>query len=318
MAFVVGAGAHAALLFTIACAPGPRVSPDSTTGESLDVAENPSVWQRLSRALRLGGADTMPPPYTGSGPNGIPHYAQRSFTAAEQSLLRRVYGIEDPHRLYVSDSTEDGLLKYDTSPKLCRTCYVNSYRIGFVSIRRPGETWEELERRVHSMRAGDFPPSATTASRSTGAMDPSISGDVDRMLADARAAGFDLRVAATYRSPQREAYVMWRGHGRTHTLTSMHSYGRALDVIVGDGNLRHPNTKARWIAFRRWVSHYHDGEFHIIGAPDRTWDWPHVELPSPALGFRTIEQALTRARTCARDGEPTPACDFAPHLPPIK
>src|SRR5438105_268652 len=150
--------------------------------------------------------------YTGEGPDGIPHYVRREFSAAERSLLRRAYGIEDPNRLYVSDSTEDGLLKYDTKAKTCATCYVDSYRIGFISVRRPGETWEDAERRVRSMRLRDFPASAHVGSTSTSDLDPAIRDEVERMLADARRAGFALRVSATYRSPEREAYIMAEGH----------------------------------------------------------------------------------------------------------
>src|SRR5438105_3250154 len=85
--------------------------------------------------------------YTGHDANGIPHYARRALSDEERALLRQVYGVEDPSLLYVSDSTDDGLLKYDTRAKPCATCYVNSYRIGFVSMRRPGESWNQLERR---------------------------------------------------------------------------------------------------------------------------------------------------------------------------
>src|SRR5438132_276569 len=86
--------------------------------------------------------------YAGHDTNGVPHYTTRSFTSDERVLLRSVYGVEDPERLYLSDSTAAGVLKYDTNRKNCWTCYVNSYRIGFVSIRRPGESWKELERRI--------------------------------------------------------------------------------------------------------------------------------------------------------------------------
>lgn len=257
--------------------------------------------------------------YAGVDDRGIPHYTTRAFSAEERSLLRRVYGIEDPNRLYVSDSTDEGLLKYDTRRKTCRTYYVDSYRVGFVSVRRPGESWEEAERRVRATPLRDFPPSAHEASTSIAALDPAIQADVAAMLAAARAAGFRLRVKATYRSPEREAYLMAAGPGRTYTLTSMHQYGRAIDVVIGDGNLRRAGTRRQWTAFRRWVTHFHDGEFRILGRPDRTWDWPHIEVPSPDIGFSTIEAAIERARRCdvnAQQVTSTSArpCNFAPHL----
>ncbi|MFN2563386.1 MAG: hypothetical protein ABR499_00070 [Gemmatimonadaceae bacterium] len=282
------------------------------------------AFGRVGAAIGLGSRARELPPYTGTDARGIPHYARRTFTGEERRLLRDIYGIEDPNQLYVSDSTEDGLLKYDTRVKRCRTCYVNSYRVGFVSVRRPGESWEEVERRVRAMRPRDFPAAARAGSNtSTADLDPDVRADAERMLADARRAGFALRVGATYRSPEHEAYLMAIGGGRTLTLTSLHSYGRAIDVVVGDGNLRRRATRAQWIAFRRWITRYKDDEFRILGTPERTWDWRHVEMPTSAIGFRTIEAALARARACAgaagtalgSPGRGTSPCDFAPHLP---
>ena len=268
----------------------------------------------IAGALPFAQEDSEWPPYTGHGPEGIPHYANREFSVAERALLRRVYGVENPNRLYVSDSSEDGLLKYDTEAKRCATCYVNSYRIGLVSVRRPGESWEQLERRTHSMRARDFPTAARITSSSTADLDPAIRADVEQMLADAQRAGFVLHVKETYRSPEREAYLMAVSRGHTHTLTSLHSYGRAIDVVIGDGNLRRAATRARWIAFRKWVTTYKADEFRILGAPDRTWDWAHVEVPSPTIGFRTIEDAITRAQACSASTDRPVSCDFTPHL----
>jgi Bacterial protein of unknown function (DUF882) len=241
----------------------------------------------------------------------IPQYTTRQFTPEERELLRRVYGVEDPSRLYLVDQSQEGVLKYDTKRKTCPSCLVNSYRIGFVSVRRPGESWEQTEQRVRSTPLTAFPDSAHVGSTSTAALDPAVRGDVEHMLADARAAGFDLHVVATFRSPVREAYLMRQGH-RTYTLTSLHSYGRAIDIVIGDARLKRPATRQQWIAFRRWVGAYHDGEFRIIGKPDRTWDWRHVEVPSPDIGFRSIEAALDRARACSAQGSNVP-CDFKPY-----
>ena len=254
------------------------------------------------------------PPYAGVDGHGVPHYLRRSLSAAERRLLRDAYGIDDPSRLYLSDSTGDRLLKYDTEVKRCARCYVNSYRIGFVSIRRRGETWDALERRVRAMRTSGFARSDRIALRSTALLDPAVRADVEAMLAAARRAGFSIRVSSTYRTPNGEAYQMARGGGRTHTLTSLHSYGRAIDVVVGDGLLRHSNTRRRWVAFRRWVTGYHGDEFRIIGRPDRSGDWPHVEIPSSTVGFRTVDAALDRARRCLGP-QAQMSCDFAPHLP---
>jgi hypothetical protein len=266
---------------------------------------------RMASAIGLGSRASELPSYTGTDARGIPHYARRTFTDEEGRLLRDTYGIEDPNRLYVSDSTEDGLLKYDTRVKRCRSCYVNSYRVGFISVRRPGESWEQVERRVRAMRPRDFTPGArASSSASTADLDPSIRAEMERMLADARRAGFALRVVATYRSPEHEAYLMAIGGGRTFTLTSLHSYGRAIDVVVGDGNLGRRVTRTQWIAFRRWVTAYKGDDFRVLGTPERTWDWRHIEMPTASVGFRTIEAALGRAKACG-----AAPCDFAPSRP---
>ena len=147
-------------------------------------------------------------------------------------------------------------------------------------------------------------------------LDPDVAPLAESMLQDARRAGFRVHVTATYRSPLREAYLMALGGGRTHTLTSNHSYGRALDIVAGDGNLARVQTRRDWIAFREWVVRYRtpaDESFRILGDSDRSWDWPHVELPSAHLGFRTIDQALARGRTCLAPDSKL-SCNFAPHL----
>lgn len=254
--------------------------------------------------------------YEGVDSRGIPRYATLALSSDDSLLLRRAYGVEDPGRLYVSDSTEEGILKYDTRRKRCLTCYVNSYRIGYVSVRRPGETWEEVERRVRSTAPQAFTGSAHPMSTSTADLDPDVRPLAEGMLRAARAAGFRLRVTATYRSPLREAFLMAEGKGRTHTLTSNHSYGRALDIVVDDGNRAEPRTKRDWIAFRHWVMHYRtptSESFRVLGRIDRTWDWPHVELPSSTIGFDNIAQAIARARACLAPGASTP-CNFPPHL----
>lgn len=255
--------------------------------------------------------------YEGVDSRGIPHYATSiDFSSDDARVLRAAYGIEDPHRLYVSDSTEEGLLKYDTQVKRCFTCYVNSYRVGYVSVRRPGESWEEAERRVKGSNR-TFAPYANLTSSSLNDLDPDVAPLAKVMLDDARRAGFRLRVLATWRSPLREAFLMAEGAGRTHTLTSNHSYGRALDIVVDDGNLRRPRTRSDWISFRRWVTSHPTatGEsFRILGHADSTWDWPHVELPSPKIGFRSVDEAVARGRECLSAGSAVP-CNFQPHLP---
>jgi hypothetical protein len=275
-------------------------------------------WTRLEAFFGIlpdSADDALP--YEGHDDEGIPRYATQQISPEDSLILRRAYGIEDPHLLYVSDSSDTGLLKYDTRPKSCRSCLVDSYDVGFRSVRRQDESWEAAERRVKVTPHRRFTGSPVPSSRSTNDLDPDVRPAVEQMLIDAAMAGFKLRVIATYRSPLRQAYLMSIGGNRTHTLTSMHTYGRALDIVVDDGNRAHKQTKADWIAFRTWLTTYRakTGErFRIIGALDHTWDWPHVEVPSDKIGFRSIEDAIARGKACLAPGSRTP-CDFAPNLP---
>ena len=287
---------------------------------SIACSRSPAFGERAHvSGTRIPSSEPAPDPgaYQGMDAAGIPRYARMSVSAQDSTVLRQAYGIENPHRLYISDSTPEGLLKYDTRVKKCRACYVNSFRIGFVSVRRPGESWEQAERRVHATKPAVFLRASRRASHGTADMDPAVQPTVDAMLAAARNAGFDVRVIATYRSPVREAYLFSEGGGQTYTLTSNHSYGRALDVAIDDGNPAHSKTRRDWIAFRRWLQAYatHAGKpLRLLGRPDRTWDWGHIDVPSASIGFHTIQEAVARGRTCLHRGAPE-LCDFLPHLP---
>ncbi len=252
--------------------------------------------------------------YSGTDARGIPHYLARPVTDDGRRILRDAFGVVSPSHLYVSDSTSGGVLKYDPVEKPCLGCYVDSYRVGFVSIRKPGESWDELRKRVRMLQRSAFRPAALVTSNSVSMMDPDVQDEVRQMLDAARRAGFHLRVVSTYRSPQQEAILMGEGRGRTHTLTSLHSYGRAIDVSVGDGDLSNPSTRRSWIAFRRWVTGFRGNDFRVLGSPDRSWDWAHVELPNSRIGFRSVEDAINAGRVClARSSEST--CEFPPQLP---
>jgi hypothetical protein len=279
---------------------------------SKDASARSAAGARKSSSA--GVADPNHYSYAGTDVRGIPRYVNRTFTSDEREIFRRAFGIVSPSHIYLSDSTGDGVLKYDPEVKRCGWCYVDSFRLGFVSVRYPRETWDDLERRVHRMGRSSFATSTLLSSSSVSALDPNIQAEVIEMLDAARRVGFRLRIVSTYRSPQMEALLMAEGHGRTYTLTSLHSYGRAIDISVGDGNLSHQGTRTEWIAFRRWVIRHHGSDFRVLGAPDRTWDWPHVELPSSKIGFRSIEQALAAGRACL-SGEAERACEFEPHLP---
>ena len=249
--------------------------------------------------------------------HAIPRYLTTPIAPADADVLRRAFGIEDPSRLYVSDSTDGGTLKYDTERKTCAGCLVNSYHVGYISVRKPGESWEEVERRVQVTKAKTFTGGPRPESESLSALDPDVRPVAEAMLRDAKEAGFKFHVTATYRSPLRQAFLMSKGRGRTHTLTSNHSYGRAIDIVIDNGRRSNARTRRDWIAFRKWVSEYPTptGEsFHILGRPDASWDWAHVELPSRSIGFHSVDEAIARAKACLAADSTTP-CDFQPHLP---
>ena len=104
----------------------------------------------------------------------------------------------------------------------------------------------------------------------------------ERLIAAARAAGIPVHVRETYHSPERQAYLMVLGRGLTFSATSMHSAGPAVDLVMGDGDLRNPRSRTRWIAFRRWVAGFEGGRFRLLGTPERSWDCPTWSWPRPA------------------------------------
>ena len=302
------------IVFAGACGRAPQVV-GATVAQRVVVRVDASAARDTTDTTLTTAPQDSAGSYTGHDARGIPRYDARAFSADERDALRRIFGVDDPALLYVSDSTDSGILKYDTERKRCARCYVNSYRIGFISLRRPGESWRALEQRVQAMHASDFPAWAHIEDISTDRLEPAIRADVRTLLADAASAGFRIRVAATYRSPEREAFLMAMGHGRTHTLTSMHSYGRAIDILVDDGNPARTRTRADWIRFRHWVIAYRHGEFRVLGAVDKTWDWAHIEVPDAGIGFTTIDEAIARARECLARASNV-ACEFEPHLSP--
>jgi hypothetical protein len=233
--------------------------------------------------------------YAGRDDTGVPRYIERAFSEEERRLLRKHFGIEEPGRLYLSDTSKEAYLNYDTERDPGAGRLVRSYRVGAPSVRLPGETWEELERRLATMRPDDFPASARLVDTELSSLEPEVRQAYEQMLAAAREAGHRVRVVETLRTAERQAYLMASGGGLTFTATSKHSSGRAVDMVVGDGSLKNKRTRARWIAFRRWVTQYDGGRFQLIGAPDKSWDWPHVELAGP-LGYRSIEALLLAAR----------------------
>lgn len=250
------------------------------------------------------GATWLRASYAGRDAQGVPRYLDRAFTEEERRLLRRQFGIEDPRRLYLSDSLASGTLTYDTRRDGGERDLVSSYRVGAASVRRPGETWEALERRLATTRPESFPASAREVDRALGSLDPVVRPHAARLLAAARQAGFRVRVAETRRSAERQAYLLTLDGHLTHTATSRHADGFALDLVVDDGNLAHRSTRRHWVAFRQWVLAHQRGVFRLIGEPDRSWDWPHLEYVDGPPGIGSIEALLEAARRCEAAGLP--------------
>ncbi len=135
--------------------------------------------------------------YAGRDEDGIPHYIQRPFSDEERRLLREHFGIEDPGSLYLSDTTAGAYLNYDTERDPGAGRLVRSYRVGAPSVRLPGETWEQLERRLATLSPSDFPESASAADTALASLDPEARPEFERMLAAARRAGHRVKVVET-------------------------------------------------------------------------------------------------------------------------
>jgi hypothetical protein len=240
--------------------------------------------------------------YAGRDALGVPRYLQRAFSDEERELLRTQFGIEEPSRLYLSDSLQGASLTYDSDWDRGERDLVSSYRVGASSVRLPAETWEELERRLAATDPATFPRATHRADASLASLDPVVRPAMARLLAAARRAGFRVRVTEARRSAERQAYLLALDSRLTHTATSRHAEGFAVDVVVDDGNLANPVTRRHWIAFRRWVTATQRGAFRLIGTPDRSWDWPHIESVDGPPGFRSIEELLGAARWCRDTG----------------
>ncbi|HUR95227.1 MAG TPA: hypothetical protein VMY76_11620 [Gemmatimonadales bacterium] len=240
--------------------------------------------------------------YAGRDETGVPHYLQRFFSEDERRLLREQFGIEEPQRLYLSDTLPSASLTYDSDWDRGERHLVNSYRVGAPSIRQAGETWEELERRLADTDPASFPPSVRRADPSLASLDPGARPQFERMLAAARRAGFRVKVTEARRSGERQAFLLTLDSRLTHTATSRHAEGFAVDVIVDDGNLADRVTRNHWVAFRRWVLAHEGRTFRLIGDADRSWDWPHIEYVEGPPAFRSIEGLLATARWCVRIG----------------
>lgn len=240
--------------------------------------------------------------YAGRDENGVPRYVRRSFSPQERQILLAQFGIEEPRRLYLSDTLPTATLTYDTDWDRGDKYVVGSHRVGAASVRRPGESWEQLERRLAATSPLDFPPATRKANASLSSLDAAVQPLMRRMLAAAREAGFRVHVTEARRTAERQAYLMTLNGHLTYTATSRHADGYAVDVTVDDGDIRHVSTREHWIAFRRWVETTQRGVFRIIGTPSQSWDWPHIEYVGRLPGFRSLEELFDAARWCDSTG----------------
>lgn len=286
----------ASLVFATSCWHSARVpliaTPTPATPAPAPIPQPPAPSPVPSSHRRLTPAEK------GIDHRGIPLYLKEAFTAEERDLLRRAFGVESSSRLYFSDSSDAAILKYDVKVKTCRQCFVNSYRLGFLSTRRPEETWDAFDARVRI--SGIVARRAPTPHKSLDELDPEARMAFDSLLAAAQRLRFRLTVLETYRTPERETELLAQRSGKTYTATSMHSYGRAVDISVDDGNANNPKTKAEWVRFRRFVTGAGGGRFRLVGQVAETWDWSHVELPGDRIGFHSVDDALAFARSCLR------------------
>jgi hypothetical protein len=280
---------------------------------------------RVEQAVVPAGGRQRP----AAGPGRPLPAAVDAIDAEDRALLRAVFGIADPARLRASDTGRTAVLLYDAVPAGCaaaatsgrggRTCRPVTVRVGLASPRRVDETWDAFVGRVRRGGPRAWPAAAHEYYTGLASLDPRARPAFERLVVDARRAGFDVRIAETYRSPERQALLVSRADGRTETATSVHSYGRAADLVVGDGRIDRPATARAWIAFRRWVVRYRGGRFRLVGTPERTWDWPHVELATPVLGFGTLADLVGRCPTVPRRTPDMPSaaveCTLRPALP---
>lgn len=174
--------------------------------------------------------------------------------------------------------------------------------MGAPSVRRTGESWEELERRLSQTSPLDFPAATRKPNTSLASLDSTVRPLMEKLLARARKAGFQVQVTEARRTPERQAYLMTLNGHLTYTATSRHAEGYAVDVTVDDGDIRHAATREHWVAFRRWIETTQRGVFRIIGTPDQSWDWPHIEYVGRLPGFGSLEQLLSAARWCDSTG----------------
>ena len=282
----------------------PQMAPQFTAslGASLLWPEAADSAAEVAEIRPDGAAEAAAYPragYAGRDEAGVPRYLQRAFSDEERELLREQFGIEEPSRLYLSDTLSSASLTYDSDWDRGERDLVGSYRVGAASVRQPGETWEELERRLAATDPRSFPRTTHRADASLASLDSVVRPQVSRLLSAARRAGFRVRVTEAHRSAERQAYLLTLDGRLTHTATSRHAEGFAVDVVVDDGNLGQSG-HARAL-----------DRVSPVGGGERARDFPPDRCARPLVGLaphRVCGRApgFSLDRGAARDGPLVP------------
>ncbi|GJG86203.1 hypothetical protein tb265_13840 [Gemmatimonadetes bacterium T265] len=357
LAWVVGGAALAAACTASRPAPAPAPTPvaaapapPETTLAALPAPRDtalvptpaptpPPAAPAPPQPLALDSAPPVDPTDASGRVRWIGREADRTLAPEDRTLLRTVFGIDDVRRIYIPTTTPDDVLRYAAHAPGCPdgggpndgqpttrggACRIVGVRIGLAAPRDPGETWDAFTGRVeHGGPRAWTSAGGRTAYAGLDALDPDARPAFERMIADARDAGFPVHVRETYRTPERQAAILARNDGRTTTLTSAHSLGRAVDISIGDGRVSRRSTHRTWVEFRRWVLGQQNGAFRLIGTPESTWDWPHIEYVGATsgapLGYRTLDALVAAARACragaSTDAEAAERCTRASPRP---
>jgi len=122
-------------------------------------------------------------------------------------------------------------------------------------------------------------PIETTINRSLTDLHPAIREDVFELVHEVNVAlgrmGETMRfeVFETYRSPERQAYLLRRGDSKSGPWQSAHQYGLAADIV--------PQVNGRWtwdVGSDRWTMLATYAVRHSLSVPI-SWDRAHVQSP---------------------------------------
>lgn len=201
---------------------------DETWGRPIAAQAQP-VMQPYASPVRASGTGVP-----------IPMPALPPVGGQIDSATAAAYGATDPSRVY----QHNGQWVYDT-PNRTADGRVPTHALSQApQVLRPGETWEQYERRVLSDTGAVAPP----VIRDLRVLDPAMATRVSLLQQMAARDGVRLDVSETRREQGRqEAYFRQGREGPgsgspiTWTLTSNHADGRAIDFIVnGDTTGRDP------------------------------------------------------------------------------